>query len=87
VAALGLLPLLLGLSIQVVPAEMAGVRVSQISGTLPGTLYAGFHLVVPLVQTVQIYDVRDQIFEPRSARRPRRRSRCRPRKVFLSDSP
>ena len=62
-AALGLLPLLLGLSIQVVPAEMAGVRVSQISGTLPGTLYAGFHLVVPLVQTVQIYNVRDQIFE------------------------
>ena len=29
----------------------AGVRVSQISGTLPGTLYPGVHWFVPLVQT------------------------------------
>ncbi len=70
VAALGLLPLLLGLSIQVVPAGMAGVRVSQISGTLPGTLYAGFHLVVPLIQTVQLYDVRDQIFQTAIGEKP-----------------
>lgn len=70
VAALSLLPLLIGLSIQVVPAGMAGVRVSQISGTLPGTLYAGFHLVVPLIQTVQLYDVRDQIFETTIGEKP-----------------
>ena len=63
IALAGLVPLLIGLSIQVVPAGMAGVRVSQISGTLPGTLYAGFHLVAPLIQTVALYDVRDQIFE------------------------
>ncbi len=62
-AVLSLIPLLAGLSIAVVPAGMAGVRVSQISGTLPETLYPGLHLVVPLVQTVETYDVRDQMFE------------------------
>ena len=62
-AALGLIPLLAGLSIAVVPAGSAGVRVSQISGTLPETLYPGLHLVVPLVQKVETYDLRDQIFE------------------------
>ena len=40
-AAIAAVPLLLGLSIQVVPSGMAAVRVSQISGTLPGTLYPG----------------------------------------------
>jgi regulator of protease activity HflC (stomatin/prohibitin superfamily) len=62
-ALFSLLPLLLGLSIAVVPAGMAGVRVSQISGTLPDTLYPGFHLVVPLVQSVSVYDLRDQMFQ------------------------
>ncbi|MEI9977047.1 MAG: SPFH domain-containing protein [Ignavibacteriota bacterium] len=52
-----------GLSVQVVPSGMAGVRVSQISGTLPGTLYPGFHLVIPLVQAIELYDTRDQIYE------------------------
>lgn len=59
----GLLPLLVGLSIDVVPAGMAGVRVSQISGTLPETLYPGLHLVLPLVQHVETFDVRDQIYQ------------------------
>jgi len=63
IAAGGLLPLLAGLGMAVVPAGMAGVRVSQVSGTLPGTLYAGFHLVVPLVQTVELYNVRDQVYQ------------------------
>jgi regulator of protease activity HflC (stomatin/prohibitin superfamily) len=62
-ALFSLIPLLAGLSIAVVPAGMAGVRVSQISGTLPDTLYPGLHLVVPLVQTVQTYDMRDQMFQ------------------------
>jgi regulator of protease activity HflC (stomatin/prohibitin superfamily) len=62
-ALLGLIPLLAGLSIAVVPAGMAGVRVSQISGTLPETLYPGLHLMIPLVQSVETYDLRDQIYE------------------------
>jgi regulator of protease activity HflC (stomatin/prohibitin superfamily) len=62
-ALLGLIPLLAGLSIAVVPAGRAGVRVSQISGTLPATLYPGLHFVLPLVQSVETYDLRDQIYE------------------------
>ena len=37
-AALGWLPLLTALSFVIVPSGMAGVRVSQISGTIGGTL-------------------------------------------------
>ena len=62
-AAIGIVCLLAGLSVQVVPPGMAAVRVSQISGTLPGTLYPGFHLVIPLVQTIDLYDIRDQIYQ------------------------
>jgi regulator of protease activity HflC (stomatin/prohibitin superfamily) len=62
-AALALIPLLVGISIVVVPAGMAGVRVSQVSGTMPGTLYPGLHLVFPLVQGVALYDMRDQLFQ------------------------
>jgi regulator of protease activity HflC (stomatin/prohibitin superfamily) len=54
-------PLLAAFSIIVVPSGMAGVRVSQTSGTVPGTLYPGAHLVVPLVEDVALFDTRDQI--------------------------
>jgi regulator of protease activity HflC (stomatin/prohibitin superfamily) len=60
--AFALVPLLLGSSIVVVPDGMAGVRISQISGARPGTLYAGIHFVVPLVQRVALFDVRDHVF-------------------------
>jgi regulator of protease activity HflC (stomatin/prohibitin superfamily) len=55
-------PLLLALSIVVVPSGMAGVRVSQTSGTLPGTLYPGVHFVAPLLESVVLFDTRDQLF-------------------------
>ena len=55
-------PLLLAFSIVVVPSGMAGVRVSQMSGTVAGTLYPGAHLVTPLVEDVALFDTRDQIF-------------------------
>lgn len=58
----GLVPILLANSIVVVPAGMAGVRVSQFSGTRPGTLYPGVHLVKPLIETIALYDTRDHIF-------------------------
>src|SRR5205823_12121412 len=38
-----IVPLLISLSIAVVPSGQAGVRVSELSGTLPGTLYPGVH--------------------------------------------
>jgi regulator of protease activity HflC (stomatin/prohibitin superfamily) len=55
-------PMLVAFSIVVVPSGMAGVRVSELSGTLPGTLYPGVHMVVPLVENVAMFDIRGQIF-------------------------
>ena len=65
-AVLAWLPLLPALSIAVVPSGMAGVRVSQISGTLGGTLYPGTHFIVPLIHHVELFTVRDQIFNTRA---------------------
>jgi|HubBroStandDraft_4_1064222.scaffolds.fasta_scaffold54165_3 regulator of protease activity HflC (stomatin/prohibitin superfamily) len=55
-------PLLVAFSIVVVPSGTAGVRVSEMSGTVPGTLYPGVHLVMPLMEDVALFDTRDQIF-------------------------
>lgn len=55
-------PLLLGVGIAIVPSGMAGVRVSQSSGTLPGTLYPGTHFVTPMVESLALFDTRDQLF-------------------------
>ncbi len=55
-------PLLVAFSIAVVPSGTAGVRVSEMSGTVPGTLYPGVHMVMPLVEDVALFDTRDQIF-------------------------
>ena len=55
-------PLLVAFSIVVVPSGMAAVRVSEMSGTVPGTLYPGAHVVMPLVESVALFDTRDQIF-------------------------
>ena len=41
-----------------VPSGTAGVRVSQVSGTVGGTIYPGIHFVSPLVQHVEFYNVR-----------------------------
>ena len=56
------LPLLIATSMVVVPSGMGGVRISQISGTEPGTLYPGLHFVTPLVESVQLFDLRDHLF-------------------------
>jgi regulator of protease activity HflC (stomatin/prohibitin superfamily) len=55
-------PILLALGIVVVPSGMAGIRVSQTSGTLPGALYPGAHFVVPLAESIVLFDTRDQLF-------------------------
>src|SRR5256885_3538711 len=57
-----ILPLLIALSISVVPAGHAGVRVSELSGTLPGTLYPGVHGLVPLIEHIDVYDTREKLF-------------------------
>lgn len=55
-------PLLFSAAIVIVPAGMAGVRVSQTRGTLAGTLYPGVHFVVPMVEHVELFNTRDQLF-------------------------
>jgi regulator of protease activity HflC (stomatin/prohibitin superfamily) len=61
-AAVGCLPLLVAAGIVVVPSGMGGVRISQMRGTLPGTLYPGMHIVTPLIDSVQLFDLRDHVF-------------------------
>src|SRR5271163_3986167 len=56
------LPVLLAYSIAVVPDGSAGVRISQIWGARPGTLYPGVHLITPLVDSVALYDTREQVY-------------------------
>jgi regulator of protease activity HflC (stomatin/prohibitin superfamily) len=61
-AVLAWAPILIALSIVVIPSGMAGVRISQTRGTLAGTLYPGVHLVRPLMEKVELFDTRDQLF-------------------------
>jgi regulator of protease activity HflC (stomatin/prohibitin superfamily) len=68
------LSLLAGWSILVVPAGEAGVRVSQISGVRPGTLYPGTHFLVPLFDRVELYDVRDKVFATNASEAPHQKS-------------
>jgi regulator of protease activity HflC (stomatin/prohibitin superfamily) len=56
------LPLLIASSIVVVPSGMGGVRVSQVGGTLPGTLFPGVHFITPLIDSVKTFDLRDHLF-------------------------
>jgi regulator of protease activity HflC (stomatin/prohibitin superfamily) len=55
-------PILVALSIVVIPSGNAGVRVSQTQGTLTGTLYPGVHFIIPLLERVELFDTRDQLF-------------------------
>jgi regulator of protease activity HflC (stomatin/prohibitin superfamily) len=61
-ALLSVIPLLLGMSFVIVPAGRAGVVVSQVSGTEPGTQYPGAHFILPLIENVTLYDTRERIF-------------------------
>jgi regulator of protease activity HflC (stomatin/prohibitin superfamily) len=61
-AVLAWAPILIALSIVVIPSGMAGVRISQTQGTLAGTLYPGVHFVTPLTEKVELFDTRDQLF-------------------------
>ena len=61
-AVVAVFPLLLSASIVVVPSGMGGVTISQIGGTLPGTLYPGVHIITPLVDSVELFDLRDHLF-------------------------
>ncbi len=66
-AAAGVLAVLLAESFVVIPDGAAGVRVSELWGVRPGTLYPGLHLVTPLVDSVAIYDTREQVYATAAA--------------------
>src|SRR5712692_3170283 len=73
-AAAGVLPLLIAFSIAIVPDGSAGVRVSQIWGARPGTLYPGVHLITPLVDSVELYDTREQVYTTAASNTPKTQS-------------
>jgi regulator of protease activity HflC (stomatin/prohibitin superfamily) len=70
-AALACTLLLPALAIVVVPTGTAGVRVSQLYGTRPGTVYSGTHIVVSLVQHLEMFDLRDRIYATNPIETPR----------------
>ena len=71
---LALPPVLLGLSIIVIPSGVAGVRVSQISGARPGTLYPGVHSLLPLVERVELYNTRDMVYSALMSDDPKKKT-------------
>jgi regulator of protease activity HflC (stomatin/prohibitin superfamily) len=58
----GIAPLLLAASIIVIPDGHAAVRISQIWGARPGTLYPGVHIITPLIDSIALYDTREQVY-------------------------
>jgi regulator of protease activity HflC (stomatin/prohibitin superfamily) len=69
----GALVLLMTESFVVIPDGAAGVRVSEIWGARPGTLYPGVHLVTPLVDTIAIYDTREQVYSTLATENPKQK--------------
>ena len=69
--AIAALSSLLAKSILVVPDGYAAVRVSQLSGVRPGTLFAGAHLLVPLIQRAQLFDIRERVYSTAASENPR----------------
>jgi regulator of protease activity HflC (stomatin/prohibitin superfamily) len=67
----GVVPLLLSLSIVVVADGHAGVRISQIWGARPGTLYPGVHIITPLIDSIALYDTREQVFTTAAVESPK----------------
>jgi regulator of protease activity HflC (stomatin/prohibitin superfamily) len=70
-AIIAIVPILLSLSVVVVPDGFAGVRVSQVWGARPGTLYPGVHVVTPLVDSVALYDTREQVYTTAAQQSPK----------------
>ena len=72
-AAAGALAILITETVAVVPDGAAGVRVSQIWGARPGTLYPGVHLITPLVDSLAIYDTREQVYSTLASENPKQK--------------
>jgi regulator of protease activity HflC (stomatin/prohibitin superfamily) len=55
-------PILVGTSINPVPTGFTGVRVNQFLGTRPAPLYPGVHFSIPAIESIELYDTRDNLF-------------------------
>ena len=75
-AMIAALSMLAGASIVVVPDGRAAVRISQISGVRPGTLYAGTHFILPLFERVDLFDIRDRVFATSATEGPHEKLEC-----------
>ncbi|OLB38021.1 MAG: hypothetical protein AUH11_07585 [Acidobacteria bacterium 13_2_20CM_57_17] len=69
----GALLLVITESFAVIPDGAAGVRVSEFWGARPGTLYPGMHLITPLVDSIAIYDTREQVYSTVAAENPKQK--------------
>jgi len=69
--AVGALAILLTESIVVISDGAAGVRVSQLWGARPGTLYPGVHFLTPLIDSVAVYDTREQVYSTLASENPK----------------
>ncbi|HET7293863.1 MAG TPA: SPFH domain-containing protein [Vicinamibacteria bacterium] len=61
--------LALGGAIVLVPPGHAGIRVNDLRGTRPGVLRPGVHLVMPLVERVVLYDLRERVLSTADSKR------------------
>lgn len=73
-AVAGAVPFLTGIGITLVPDGNAGIRVSQIAGALPGTMYPGVHWIVPLMERVELYNTRERVFTTLGADDPKKKT-------------
>ncbi|MFN7931867.1 MAG: SPFH domain-containing protein [Bryobacteraceae bacterium] len=69
----GFIPLLTGISIALVPDGYAGIRVSQLAGALPGTMYPGVHCIIPLMERVQLYNTRERLYTTNGTDDPKKK--------------
>ncbi len=60
-------------SFVVIPDGTAGVRISELWGARPITLYPGAHLSTPKVDSITIHDAREQIYSTLRAEIPRQK--------------
>lgn len=72
-AILALPPVLIALSIVVIPSGFAAIRVSQISGPVRGTLYPGVHAVTPLIDSLALYNTRESVYSALPSTDPKTR--------------
>jgi regulator of protease activity HflC (stomatin/prohibitin superfamily) len=84
-----ILPVLVALSIAVVPDGFAGIRVSQLFGVRPATLYPGVHFETPFIDEIVLYDTREQVYTTASTEpaAPATTSSAEPRPLNATPKP